>query len=687
MKKTNILKLIVVSALAIIIAVASSSVSLGATYNYKATNILDNLSKEDNMLIVPIAVNDSSKIRSEIISYSKIVSDFKAKGLTVKSASKTSNIGTGTTITVKENTSTYTILIYGDVTGDGKVNTGDITRLVSHLIGKKTLTGVYAKAANIANNNDKVNTGDLTRLVSYILGKLSTVALKPEIPITAPDTEKPKITSTYSNKTINYGTAYDIMDGIKATDNMDGTITNKVEATIKFESTSVKVFDSKKVGTYTITYNVKDNAGNAAAAVTRTVKVEDPVKSITMGSGYKTQYTYGDALDKTGTIKVTRYSGTTTVQLSKASITGYNKNQLNNQTLTVIYEGKQTTYTVNVKDLVTGITVTAPTKVTYAYNEELDITGATFTKVMKSNTAQTAENIIASMVSGYDKTKPGQQAVTVKYKAADSNNVELTATFNVTVEDSTVVDSIELEEIDEHEIRLGKSVVKALTIKNEAGNDIAVKARYLTYTTTNSKIDVVFLTSEGLPVNDENVDEVVSVMITPAAGAAKDDVDTIEITVDETIATSNAVTTGEIGLTVCAAPVLDSIEEIASITVSLTGEVTELPLLLLNQYGEEIPYSELYASDFGEYGLKVSIRSPLTEAEADKALIIACYDEDGNVVTDNNRFAYIGVSVAMDEHDEPIVSSDPIEDGGVITVAYKDSTNADVDFGIEVVLE
>jgi hypothetical protein len=53
--------------------------------------------------------------------------------------------------------------------------------------------------------------------------------------------------------------------GATATDNIDGNISSKIVIT--------GTVDISKVGTYTRTYNVTDNSGNAAVPKTRTVNV------------------------------------------------------------------------------------------------------------------------------------------------------------------------------------------------------------------------------------------------------------------------------------------------------------------------------------------------------------------------------------------------------------------------------
>ena len=88
--------------------------------------------------------------------------------------------------------------------------------------------------------------------------------------------------------------------GATATDNIDGTITSSI--------VTVNPVDTTTVGTYTVTYNVSDAAGNDAAAVTRTVEVVEPVltgvftDSAVEGLTYTTA-TQSGVTDASGTFK------------------------------------------------------------------------------------------------------------------------------------------------------------------------------------------------------------------------------------------------------------------------------------------------------------------------------------------------------------------------------------------------
>lgn len=79
----------------------------------------------------------------------------------------TGTLGTGFSLYYYENSKLklkYTIIVIGDVTGEGSVNTRDKRRLTDYLLGKLDLTAPQTYAANI-DNNDIVDSLDLLLLV------------------------------------------------------------------------------------------------------------------------------------------------------------------------------------------------------------------------------------------------------------------------------------------------------------------------------------------------------------------------------------------------------------------------------------------------------------------------------------------------------------------------------------------
>ena len=88
-------------------------------------------------------------------------------------------------------------------------------------------------------------------------------------------------------------------------------------------------------------------------------------------------------------------------------------------------------YSVNVEDAWSGqITVERPSKLTYNYGEELDLTGGTVAKLMLSGSVEDRTDLTGAMVSGYNPKAVGTQYITVTHWGK-------TTGFNVTVVDKT----------------------------------------------------------------------------------------------------------------------------------------------------------------------------------------------------------------------------------------------------------
>lgn len=66
---------------------------------------------------------------------------------------------------------TYEVVVYGDLTGDGNINSADLLRMRQYLLGQVSLSGTYLEAARLVNATGKVNSADLLRLRQYLLGQ------------------------------------------------------------------------------------------------------------------------------------------------------------------------------------------------------------------------------------------------------------------------------------------------------------------------------------------------------------------------------------------------------------------------------------------------------------------------------------------------------------------------------------
>lgn len=60
--------------------------------------------------------------------------------------------------------------IMGDVTGDGQINMGDVSKLYAHIRGTKKITDSVALKSSDVNGDGKVNMGDISRLYAHIRG-------------------------------------------------------------------------------------------------------------------------------------------------------------------------------------------------------------------------------------------------------------------------------------------------------------------------------------------------------------------------------------------------------------------------------------------------------------------------------------------------------------------------------------
>ena len=82
-------------------------------------------------------------------------------------------VGTGSKIIVKENGNilrVYNIIIYGDVNGDGKINSVDLLVLQRHILEIEEINGVYKKAGNVRKDGKKPTSVDLLLIQRHILG-------------------------------------------------------------------------------------------------------------------------------------------------------------------------------------------------------------------------------------------------------------------------------------------------------------------------------------------------------------------------------------------------------------------------------------------------------------------------------------------------------------------------------------
>lgn len=87
--------------------------------------------------------------------------------------SDTDKIGTGSKLILKDEVENeiyaYTFIIYGDVNGDGLINSLDVLVLQKHILETKLMTGVFLKAGNISRNGELPSSLDVLKIQKHIL--------------------------------------------------------------------------------------------------------------------------------------------------------------------------------------------------------------------------------------------------------------------------------------------------------------------------------------------------------------------------------------------------------------------------------------------------------------------------------------------------------------------------------------
>lgn len=96
-----------------------------------------------------------------------------AQLFTAAGAQKASGtVGTGDVVRVYAGSQlvyTYSVVIYGDINGDGKISGADRLRLQHHFLGTEVQTGVYSKACDVSRDG-KISGADRLRMQKFFLG-------------------------------------------------------------------------------------------------------------------------------------------------------------------------------------------------------------------------------------------------------------------------------------------------------------------------------------------------------------------------------------------------------------------------------------------------------------------------------------------------------------------------------------
>lgn len=250
--------------------------------------------------------------------------------------------------------------------------------------------------------------------------------------IVSPDTTPPVITLLgLPTVTVPINGTY-VDAGATATDNISGNITSSIVVT------GLTAINTANPGTYTVTYNVSDAAGNAATPVTRSVVVQNPntAPAITLnaplsmtickGAAYtEPGYSATDAEDGNITAGVV-VSGSVTVNTPGTYYLKYNVSDSGGLIATEMVR------TVIV-DTTTNCTANNPPVITITGSNPATVTvGSTYTDAGATATDDKDGTVAVTVKSNnVDTTKVGTYQVV--YEAKDSTNLTTTATRTVKV--------------------------------------------------------------------------------------------------------------------------------------------------------------------------------------------------------------------------------------------------------------
>jgi len=581
-------------------------------YNHNPETALDNIFIEDGMTILPFIF----KTPTEKLTETKIREEFEKCGLTIESISTGNEVGTGTEIIANGNK--YTVLVYGDVNGDGEVDIYDAMRIIRAMkqTTESNLNGIYFKAGNVSNDDNIIDIYDAMREISFMKRIQKKLVLVEPISIKESRTLT-KITATYNNTTP--VSAATTLDQIKQNIEVKAHYSNgDIETVAEFELTGTLV--AGQTNTLTITF------GGQTANITVTV-AERELTGITASYDNTTPVPATTTLEELKSkITVTgTYNNNTTGTITDFTLAG-NLEPGETNTITVKAQGQEYEITVTVEAAsVESIALEkAPDKNKYNYGEkELDLTGG---KIIVNWTVgnPTSLDLSNAKVTGYDPKQEGEQTLTVTYAGTET-------TFKVTV--------------------LDKISALELTNTGRTSNVTAVSGGYR----TNSKSEFALGTIQA--VNKDNVSALDPNMITLSKElVSSDDADateeslTIEKVIDENgnvILKGKTTTAGtykiivtltyegetpinlEINLVAEKSTILGRVEAKTDIDELKVGHPIEANIFVYNENGEPIVPETI-------------------EVEDVPGITITKLDEYGAITTDSSRVKAIRISTTLE---------------------------------------
>ena len=307
-----------------------------------------------------------------------------------------------------------TIVLRGDLNGDGSIDENDFIAIKEHAIEKNVLQNEYEVSADLDENNE-------INLIDVLLFK-RIKSNQEEVKVEGITLDKSNCNLFVGDETTISAT---VLPENASNKNVVWSSSNPEIASVNEEG----IVTALNPGSAVITATTEDGGYTAECEISvleRKVEsieiIEEPIKTT-----YIQNY---EELDITGgKIRLTYNDGTTEeIDMIPEMVTGFDNAILGPQTLTVTYERQTVTFEVTIveKELVRIEIAQQPNKTTYIQNyEELDVTGGKIRLTYNDETTQEIDMTV-EMISGFNNTILGPQTLTVTYEGK-------TVTFEVTI--------------------------------------------------------------------------------------------------------------------------------------------------------------------------------------------------------------------------------------------------------------
>lgn len=389
-------------------------------YNHNPTNILNNVFKQGQTTILPFIFDNAN----ESITKTYLISEFEKANIQIKNIpTLPKTISTGTLIETED--TDYTVVIYGDVDGNGKVTVYDAQSVFDHWATSTDFIGIAFKlAANVYNNDSKITVYDAQAIFDFWMENTTKLVLNEPANVDVDDTEAPVITLNGANpQYIEKGTSY-VELGAIVTDNVNENLAARID------TTNVNV---NKDGTYVVKYNATDLSGNDAIEVERTVIVRSKTKIEVDKGTAKVNYTYNEDIDLTGvTVKLIWSDGSEEDITSKVTLA---TPKATSDTVLLTYEDFTCSYSITINNYVTGIKIIkSPTRKSYVDGDTISLEGIVVNEVYVDGTTKVVEN--DTLLSDLRTAQYGRNTITVRYVTANTVDGQAKVfedTFNITI--------------------------------------------------------------------------------------------------------------------------------------------------------------------------------------------------------------------------------------------------------------